>query len=144
MDWNAAEHTFFLLSDNLGNGISEYYNWNFILQDNGKSSWGWTQNALIQVDSKTNQHRLTQEYYAFMHFSHFITEGTRLLAYNKQGMGERQRSKDVYTLLFRTKEGKHIVTAANFADQPRALSIQMGRKFLNVKLPAHSLNTFVE
>lgn len=144
MDWNAAEHTFFLLSDNLGNGITEYYNWNFILQDNGRSSWGWTQNALIQVDSKTNKHRLTQEYYAFMHFSHFITEGTRLLAYNKQGLGERQRSKDVYTLLFQTKEGKHVVTAANFADDSRNISVQMGRKFLNVALPAHSLNTFVE
>ena len=144
MDWNAAEHTFFLLSDNLGNGITEYYNWNFILCDNGRSSWGWTQNALIQVDTNTNRHRLTQEYYAFMHFSHFIAEGTQLLGYNKQGKGERQRSKDIYTLLFKTKEGKYIVTAANFADEEHSCSIQMGKKFLNVKLPAHSLNTFVE
>ena len=144
MDWNAAEHTFFLLSDNLGNGITEYYNWNFILCDNGRSSWGWTQNALIQVDTNTNQHRFTQEYYAFMHFSHFIAEGTRLLGYNKQGKGERQRNKDVYTLLFKTKEGKYIATAANFADEDSPCSIQMGKKFLNVILPAHSLNTFTE
>ena len=144
MDWNAAEHTFFLLSDNIGNGVTEYYNWNFILCDNGRSPWGWTQNALIQVDSKTNEHRITQEYYAFMHFSHFITEGTQLLGYNKQGAGERQRAKDVYTLLFRTKEGKHIVTAGNFSDEEKPVSIPMGKKFLNVTLPAHSLNTFTE
>ena len=144
MDWNAAEHTFFLLSDNLGNGVTEYFNWNFILADNGRSSWGWTQNALIQVDTKTNRHRLTQEYYAFMHFSHFITEGTQLLGYNKQGRGERQRSKDIYTLLFKTKDGKHIVTAGNFSDEPKSISIPMGKKYLNVTLPAHSLNTFAE
>ena len=144
MDWNAAEHTFFLLSDNLGNGVTEYYNWNFILRDNGLSSWGWTQNALIQVDTKTNKHRFTQEYYAFMHFSHFIAKGTQLLGYNKQGVGERQRSKDVYILLFKTKEGKHIVTAGNFADESRPISIAIGKKYLNVTLPAHSLNTFTE
>ena len=144
MDWNAAEHTFFLLSDNLGNGVTEYFNWNFILADNGSSSWGWTQNALIQVDTKTNRHRLTQEYYAFMHFSHFIAEGTQLLAYNKQGRGERQRSKDVYTLLFKTKAGKHIVTAGNFSDEPKSISVPVGKKFLNVTLPPHSLNTFAE
>ena len=144
MDWNAAEHTFFLLSDNLGNGVTEYFNWNFILADNGSSSWGWTQNALIQVDTKTNRHRLTQEYYAFMHFSHFIAEGTQLLAYNKQGRGERQRSKDVYTLLFKTKAGKHIITAGNFSDEPKSISVPVGKKFLNVTLPPHSLNTFAE
>ena len=144
MDWNAAEHTFFLLSDNLGNGCDEYYNWNFILCDHGESPWGWTQNALIQVDSKTNRHRLTQEYYAFMHFSHFITEGTQLLGYNKQNQGERQRSKGVYTVLFKTKEGKYIVTAANFADEKQPVSVRMGKKYLNVVLLAHSLNTFTE
>lgn len=144
MDWNAAEHTFFLLSDNLGNGVTEYYNWNFILCDNGRSPWGWKQNALIQVDTMTNLHRLTQEYYAFMHFSHFIAEGSQLLGYNKQGKGERQRSNDVYVLLFKTKDGKHIATAGNFSDKPQPVTIPMDRKFLNAKLPPHSLNTFAE
>lgn len=144
MDWNAAEHTFFLLSDNLGNGVTEYYNWNFCLQDNGISRWGWTQNALIQVNSKTNKHRLTQEYYAFMHFSHFISEGTRLLGYNKMGKGERNRSNDIYVVLFLTKGGKHIVTASNFTNTPHNISVPMGKKFINVQLAAHSLNTFEE
>ena len=87
---------------------------------------------------------MTQEYYAFMHFSHFITEGTQLLGYNKQNQGERQRSKGVYTVLFKTKEGKYIVTAANFADEKQPVSVRMGKKYLNVVLLAHSLNTFTE
>ena len=143
MDWNAAEHTFFLLADNLGNGVTEYYNWNFILCDNGQSPWGWKQNALIQVNSQTREHRFTQEYYAFMHFSRFIRPGTRLLGYNKAGKGERKRSKDLYAVLFLTPEGKHIVTAGNFSDEEKTLSIPFGRKFLNAVLPPHSLHTFV-
>lgn len=144
MNWNDAEHTFFLISDNLGNGCNEWYNWNFILCDNGISPWGWTQNALIQVNSKTNKYRLTPEYYAVKHFSHFITEGTRIIGYNRQGAGEKHRSKNVYIVLFQKTDDKHIVTAANFADEPQSVSVPMGKKFLNVTLPAHTLNTFVE
>lgn len=144
MDWNAAEHTFFLLCDNLGNGCDEYYNWNFILQNNGRSRWGWNQNALIQVDSQTGRHRYTQEYYAFMHFSHFITPGTRIIGYNKAAAGERQRAKDLYVVLCLSPERKCIVCAANFSDASISFSVPCGKRWLNATLPAHSLNTFVE
>jgi glucosylceramidase len=81
MNWAAGEHTFFLISDNLGNGVDEYYNWNFILTDNGESPWGWKQNALIQVNSQTRQMRYTAEYFAYKHFSHFIAPGTQMIGY---------------------------------------------------------------
>lgn len=144
MDWNAAEHTFFLLCDNIGNGCDQYYNWNFILQDNGVSRWGWTQNALIQVDSKTNKMRYTPEYYAFKLFSHFIKPGTRMKGYNKVNLGERERSKDIYVVLFQKPDGKHIVCCANYSDGTKSFSVPVGKKFLNITLPAHSLNTFEE
>lgn len=144
MDWNAAEHTFFLLCDNLGNGCDEYYNWNFLLQDNGISRWGWRQNALIQLDSKTGKVRYTPEYYAFMHFSHFITPGTRMIGYNKAGLGEVQRSEDVYVVLFQKEDGKYVVCAANYVDGVRSISVPVGKRYLNISLPAHSLNTFAE
>lgn len=41
MDWRAGEHTFHLLCDYIGRGCDEYYIWNFILCDNGRSPWGW-------------------------------------------------------------------------------------------------------
>ncbi len=144
MDWQAAEHTFFLLCDNIGNGCDQYYNWNFILQDNGVSRWGWRQNALIQVDSKTHRMRYTPEYYAFKLFSHFVTPGTRMVGYNKAGLGERQRSKDLYVVLFRKPDGRRLVCCANFAGEARPLSVPVGKRFLNVTLPAHSLNTLAE
>ena len=49
MDWKAGEHTFFLLNEYVGRGGEEYYVWNFILCDEGGSSWGWRQKALVLV-----------------------------------------------------------------------------------------------
>lgn len=137
MDWKAGEHTFFLLSDNLGNGCDEYYNWNFILKDNGVSPWGWTQNALVQVDSKTRKPRYTAEYYAYKHFSHFVQKGTEMLAY-----AGRDYSKTPL-VVFRNKMGQYVVTVGNFTEQTSSLSVKIGKKYLNVKTVPHSFTTFV-
>ena len=136
MDWAAGEHTFWLLSDNLGNGCDEYYNWNFILTDNGISPWGWTQNALIQVDSRTRQMRLTPEYFAYKHFSHFVGPGTEMVAY-----AGRQLSRTP-VVVFR-QGASFIVTAGNFTDAESRLSVQLGNKYLNIHSKPHSFNTFV-
>jgi len=137
MDWKAGEHTFFLLSDNIGNGCDEYYNWNFILKDNGISPWGWTQNAMIQVDSKTRKMRYTAEYYAYKHFSHFVAAGTEMVAY-----AGRDYSKTP-VVIFRDKDGKFIVTAGNFTDNNAAMSVKVNKKYLNINVQPHSFNTYV-
>lgn len=136
MDWKAGEHTFLLLSDNLGNGCDEYYNWNFILTDNGISPWGWTQNALIQVDSKTRQMRYTAEYYAYKHFSHFIDPGVQMVGY----AGREYNNTPVVVF----KKGKeYIVTAGNFTDTESVLSVKIVNKYLNIKTAPHSFNTYI-
>ena len=137
MDWRAGEHTFFLLSDNLGHGCDEYYNWNFILADQGTSPWGWRQNALVQVDSRTRRPRYTAEYYAYKHFSHFVQAGTEMLAY-----AGREHSKTP-VVVFRDGQGRYIVTMGNFTDQEVTLSVALGRKYLNIKAPSHSFNTYL-
>ena len=136
MDWKAGEHTFFLLSDNLGNGCDEYYNWNFILADKGQSTWGWTQNALIQVDSKTRQKRYTAEYYAYKHFCQFVAPGTEMIAY-----AGREYSKTP-VVVFRNGQ-QIIVTAGNFTDSDAILSVKVKGKYLNVTAAPHSFNTYV-
>ena len=136
MDWKAGEHTFFLISDNLGNGVDEYYNWNFILADNGTSTWGWTQNALIQVDSKTHKMRYTAEYYAYKHFSHFIKKGTEMVGYSGR------EYSDTPVNVFRNGKS-YIVTAGNFTDKESNLTVNVCNKYLNIKTKAHSFNTFV-
>jgi glucosylceramidase len=136
MDWAAGEHTFFLISDNLGNGCDEYYNWNFILTDNGISPWGWTQNALVQVDSKTRSMRYTAEYFAYKHFSHFITPGTEMVGY-----AGRNYSKTPVTVF--KNEKNIIITAGNFTDSESSISVKIADKYLNIKPQPHSFNTFI-
>lgn len=135
MDWKAGEHTFFLLCDNLGNGVDEYYNWNFILTDNGTSTWGWTQNALVQVDSKTRQPRYTAEYYAYKHFCHFIQQGDEMIGYSGR------KYSDTPVVVYRHGNG-YVVVAGNFTSEPSQLSVQLDGKFLNIKSDPHSFNTF--
>lgn len=135
MDWKAGEHTFFLLSDNLGNGCDEYYNWNFILTDNGLSTWGWKQNALVQVDSNTRQPRYTPEFYAYKHFSHFVANGTEMIGYSGRGQSQ------VPIVLFRSAR-QYIVTAGNFTAEPHAATVRIGRKYLNITMQPHSFNTY--
>lgn len=136
MDWAAGEHTFFLLSDNLGNGVDEYYNWNFILTDNGTSTWGWTQNALVQVDSKTRKPRYTAEYFAYKHFSHFIAPGDEMIGY-----AGREYS-DNPVIVFRHEKG-YVVIAGNFTGESKSLSVKIGNKYLNIETLPHSFNTYI-
>lgn len=136
MDWKAGEHTFFLISDNLGNGVDEYYIWNFLLPDNGMSTWGWTQNALIQVDSQTRKFRYTPEYYAVKHFSQFIGKGDMMVAYSG-----RIYTETPYVIYKRDKG--YVIVTANFTDAEKVYNFAVGQKYLNVHAAPHSFMTFV-
>lgn len=136
-DWPAGEHVFELINHYLGNGCDEFYNWNGVLADDGLSRWGWRQNALVHVDSKTKTYTLTPEYYAFMHYSHFIEPGCKIVGYAADG--------DAHTpaLVAKKKDGGFVVVAANFNGEKRRITVKIGKKYLNTTLAAHSFNTFV-
>ena len=145
MDWRAGEHTFYLLHEYIGRGCDEYYNWNFILCDQGRSAWGWKQNALVQVRSANRTYRYTPEYYAYKHFSHFVEPGSTLLAFYpiKDGL---------QAIVFQRPDGKRVIICGNTNNETKTVSIEMvngqrsmvNGKYLNVTLAAHSFNTFVE
>jgi glucosylceramidase len=61
-DWNAAEHTFDLIRHYLSHGVSIYDYWNMVLDETGKSHWGWKQNALITVNQEDGSVTHTPEY----------------------------------------------------------------------------------
>lgn len=138
MDWKAGEHTFFLIADNMGNGCDEWYNWNFLLPDNGESPWGWKQNALIQVNSKTRKFRYTPEYYAVKHFTNHVAPGSRMIGYRP-----RTADSNLMSIVFVTPDNRTVVVAGNFEDSERSLSVKVGTKYLNQSLQHHSFNTFV-
>lgn len=139
MDWTQGEHTFHLLCDYIGRGCDEYFIWNFILCDNGQSPWGWRQNALIQVDSKTRQHRYTAEYYAVKHFSNQVPPGSRMIAYQS-----KEETHGTPAIVFVRPDNKRVAIVGNLTAEQRDVTIQLGRKYLNAPLPPHSFHSFVE
>src|SRR4030042_2256456 len=76
-DWNAAEYTFSLIRHYLENGANSYMYWNMVLDETGKSHWGWKQNSLITVNSLTSEVTLNPEYYLLRHLSYFVLPGAR-------------------------------------------------------------------
>ena len=139
MDWRAGEHTFHLLCDYIGRGCDEYFIWNFILCDRGQSAWGWQQNALVQVDSRTKQHRYTAEFYAVKHFSNLVVPGSRVLAY--KGRGETD-GKPV--IVFQRPDKKYVVVAGNQTNEQQTVTVRLKKKYLNVTMQPHSFHTFME
>lgn len=136
MDWQAGEHTFFLLADNLGNGCDEYYNWNFMLCDHGESAWGWKQNGLIHVDSQTHAMRYTPEYFAYKHFSHFVAPGDEMVGYSGR------EYSDSPVVVYRNGN-RYTVVAGNFTDKAVKQSVKIGRRYLNISSKPHSFNTYI-
>ena len=138
-DWQAGEHTFYLLHEYIGRGCNEYYIWNFILTDWGTSPWGWNQNALIQVDTRTRTYQYTAEYYAVKHFSYFVTPGSRIMAF-------KPWSKDdgLQAIVFERPDKKRVIICGNTAGEQQIISLQLGKQYLNATLPAHSFNTYIE
>lgn len=137
-DWKAGEHTFELMNHYLGNGCNEYTLWNFILADKGESPWGWKQNALIQVDSEKRTYTYTPEYYAVKHYAHYVVPGSEVMGCKAEGEDKTP------ILVARTPDGKRVVIAANFNEQPRRMTVKLGDRYLETTLRAHSFNTFKE
>ena len=46
-------------------------------------------------------------------------------------------------IAFLTPEGKYLIVAGNYGDVAQQMTVQLGEKYLNVTLQAHSFNTFI-
>jgi len=138
MDWKAAEHTFHLINHYIGNGCSEYNNWNLILPDHGESPWGWKQNALVRVNSQIRTFEFVPEWFAYRHYCQFIKEGTKIVGFQPLG------KEGTLILAALNPYGKYIVVAGNLSDEVKTVSIKIGNKFLNVSLDPHSFNSFIQ
>ena len=137
MDWRQGEHTFWLISKNLRYGAIEWYNWNYVLEDQGRSAWGWKQNALVRVSSKARNFRYTPEYYAVRHYSQFIAPGAKRIG---RFVGKSHTDGVVYL----NPDGSKVLVAGNFHDkEPRDISVKVDGKYLNLRLPPKSFNTVV-
>ena len=129
-DWKAAEHTFDLMKHYFNNGANSYMYWNMILDETGKSQWGWKQNSMITVDTKTRDFQYNPEFYLMKHFSHFISSGFH-----------KVESSDKNCLAFQ-KESELVIVYYN-SGKPENKAFIINDMVFDVLLDGQSFNTFI-
>ncbi|ATU70183.1 glycosyl hydrolase [Levilactobacillus brevis] len=135
--WQYAEYIFHLVNHYFTAGATAYTYWNMILGDT-ISTWGWHQNSMFSIDSKTQAVTRNPEYYVMRHYAHYVKPGARVLAttghFNSMGKA------------FRNPDGQVVVVVQNalnrelpfiFADPDQP------DKGIQVTLAPNSFNTFV-
>ncbi len=134
-DWAAAEYTFNLMKHYFENGANSYMYWNMILDETGKSQWGWKQNSMISIDSKTKSITYNPEFYLMKHLSAFVAPGNMKL--HTQGDDEN-------TLVFFNKDTNKVVVLAYNADvKAKNYHLELNKQRVSVEVEAKSFNTFL-
>ncbi len=134
-DWDAAVHTFNLMKHYFENGANAYMYWNMVLDETGKSQWGWKQNSMISIDRATKKITYNPEFYLMKHLSAFVMPGdVKLVA-----TGDSENA-----LVFLNPDTNEVkVLAFNNLDTNQMLKLKVNGKELKVELPAESFNTLV-
>lgn len=133
--WVYAQYVFNLMRHYLGNGVSSYIYWNMILEPQGRSTWGWTQNALITIDPLTRRAIYNPEFYVLKHLARFVAPGARRLQTRGHWTGS--------SLAFANPDGSVVVVMSNALSRERAATLQIADQAYTVNLAADSFNTFV-
>ena len=138
--WGEAMDLYKWMKQYLDGGANQYFAWNMILNETGKSSWDWAQNAPVTVNSKSGEVTYNGEFYVYKHFSHFVKPGAKRVA--TSGMwGDR--------IAFVNPDGSVVLVMANSSDRDIEVSISAAfaglthRDSFKVELPARSFSTFV-
>jgi glucosylceramidase len=129
-DWEAAEYTFELMKHYFNNGANSYLYWNMILDETGRSRWGWKQNAMITIDSETKKVTYNPEFFLMKHFSRFIKPGFYKI-----------ETSDPGTLAFKSSE-KIVIIYFNVAQEEKKQFV-VNDKIFEMTLPEQSINTFI-
>ncbi len=130
-DWKAAEHTFDLMKHYFKNGANAYMYWNMVLDETGKSQWGWKQNSMISIDKASGKVVYNPEFYLMKHLSYFVKPGSKYL----------KVSGDENCLAFLTDN--HVVILYYNADETdKTKSFILRGQMFTVSLKGKSFNTF--
>ncbi|WP_117883776.1 glycoside hydrolase family 30 protein [Aureibaculum luteum] len=134
-DWKAAEHTFDLMKHYFENGANSYMYWNMVLDETGKSQWGWKQNSMISIDSKTRAIVYNPEFYLMKHLSAYVKPGSVKLAAS---------GDDNHTIAFYNESENNIVLLTyNDKDSMQALNVTLGEEVITASVDAKSFNTLI-
>jgi glucosylceramidase len=133
-DWHYARYSWGLIKQYFLNGAGAWHYWNMVMPTGGLSGWGWPQNSLITVDTKSGNFHFNHEYYLMRHLSAFIRKGAARVPTDSFLGYENQ-------LAFRNPDGSIVIVIQNEMADPQMVRIKIGEKQLNLALPADSFNT---
>jgi len=133
--WAYAHYIFNLFRHYLVNGASAYVYWNMVLEPEGRSTWGWKQNAMVTVEPETGRMIFNPEFYVMKHFSHFIDAGAVRMEAKGHWAGN--------AVVFRNPDGNIVAVVGNGLDRARAFSFKAEGETVSLELPPMSWNTIV-
>jgi len=131
-DWAAAEHTFELMKHYFKNGANAYMYWNMILDETGKSQWGWKQNSMISIDKASGKVAYNPEFYLMKHLSYFVEPGSKYIPVNS----------DENCLAF-MKGNQLVIFYYNATDAAKQTAFNVGETSISVNLKPKSFNTIM-
>jgi glucosylceramidase len=133
-DWFDAEETFRQMIVFFRGGVSAYMYWNMVLDQTGLSSWAWSQDSTIVVDSYDGSIIYTPQFVLMKHVTTFVKPGAVFL---------KPASDGDPALAFKTHDGAVVVIVMNSNRYDRPAEIHVGNQMAAVNLPAKSFSTFV-
>ena len=130
-DWKAARHTWELMRHYFSNGASAYMYWNMVLDETGKSQWGWKQNSMISINRKTRQVVYNPEYYLMKHLAAYVHPGAYYIPVDNPDCMAFKDKEHTILLLF------------NPLEKDNTLKIRVNSMDYSIPLPAGSFNTLI-
>jgi glucosylceramidase len=133
--WAYATYVFNLLQHYITNGAGAYFYWNMVLEQGGRSTWGWPQNSMVTVDPATRRATFTPEFYVMKHVAHHVPPRSVRLGLAGDLAGN--------TLAFETPQRDRVLVTSNPFDTVRPLTIASERGRVTADLPPRSFNTLL-
>ena len=131
--WEYAKYIFELTNHYFRNGVNYYIYWNMVLPLKGKSTWGWEQNTMINMNEDTKDLVYNHEYYLMKHYAHFIKPGAK-----------RLKTKGGFTsnaIAFQNPDGEIVLVIANLFDKERLFTFEYKGENISVSLKKNSFHT---
>jgi len=104
-----------------------------VLDETGKSQWGWKQNSMISIDSKTKAITYNPEFYLMKHLSAFVAPGSVKI--------DTVGDDDNAIVFYNKAENNVVVLAYNDAADNKEFQFNINGKEVKTVLDAKSFNT---
>ncbi|MCG9793116.1 glycoside hydrolase family 30 protein [Flavobacterium algicola] len=117
------------ISNYINYGSQNFCYWNMILDETGKSGWDWKQNALININRKTNEIIYNPDYSVMMLVSKYLKKGSVRIAHHSR------------TNIISVKQGDKIyLFIQNETENGKSYDCIIKDKTIStVEIPAHSV-----